>query len=132
MIVGQDGPAVVLSAETAYWLETVCRVSALRMRLRDGRHQQVSQELLDLRHVAMSFDPSRLPENAEVGRTYAEVRRDSDRWMSVADAADLLDIGDRAVRLACQQGRLDGELVRGRWRIRRQAIEDFKRGGTAA
>jgi excisionase family DNA binding protein len=53
-------------------------------------------------------------------------------WVSVTDAADLLNIGDRAVRLACQQGRLDGELVSGRWRIRRQAIDDFKRGGTAA
>lgn len=128
MIVGDEGPAVVLSAETAYWLERICKVSSLRQRLRDGSHQRVSVELLELRRVAMSFDPTRLPATAEVGSGSAEVAAglESREWLSVGEAADLLGIGERAVRLACSQDRLDAEQVGGRWRITRQALEDFK------
>ena len=127
MIVGQHGPAVVLSAETAYYLETVCKVAALRQRLRDGRHPQVSQELLHLRHVAMRFDPARLPQNPEVGSESAEVDPALDQGlMTVAEVADLLGIGERAVRLACAEDRLDAEQVGGRWQITRDAYENFK------
>lgn len=128
MIVGENGPAVVISAETAYWLERICKVSSLRQRLRDGRHQLVSQELLELRRVAMSFDPAQLPASAEVGRGFAEVATGLKQreWLTVAEAADLLNIGARAVRLACSEDRLDAERVGGRWRISRQALENFK------
>jgi len=132
VIVGTDGPAVVLSAETAYWLEKLCKVSTLRMRLRDGRHVRVSQELLDLRQAAMSFDPTQLPTDAAVGSRSAEEARwlEQRDWWSVAEAADSLGIGERAVRLACSQDRLDAERVGGRWRITQTALNDFKTGRT--
>lgn len=129
MIIGEQGPAMVLSAETAYWIETILKPARLRQRLRDGRHQQVSQELLDVRRLAMGFDPTRLPAEAEVGRGSAEVGRGLDQWLSVPEVADLLGLGDRAVRLACDEDRLEAEKVGGRWRIHRKAVQDFKARG---
>jgi hypothetical protein len=45
--------------------------------------------------------------------------------MGSAEAADLLGLTDRAVRLACEQQRLRGEQVDGRWRIARIDVETF-------
>jgi excisionase family DNA binding protein len=126
VIIGEHRPAMVLSAETAYWIEVILKPARLRQRLRDGRHQLVSQELLELRRLAMTFDPTQLPEKAEVGRDCAEVGPGFEQWLSVAEAADLLYIGERAVRLACGEDRLDADKVGGRWRVSRQAVEDFK------
>ncbi|MCM0618748.1 helix-turn-helix domain-containing protein [Nocardioides bruguierae] len=127
MIVGEQGPAVVISAETAYWLERICRVSSLRQRLRDGQHQAVSQELLDLRRVAMTFDPALLPQTAAVGSDSAEAATglEQQEWFTVSEAADRLGMGERGVRLACSEDRLDAEQVAGRWRISREALENF-------
>jgi hypothetical protein len=38
--------------------------------------------------------------------------------------ADLLSITDRAVRLACSEGRLEGQRVRNRWQISREAADN--------
>ena len=123
MIIGNGGPAVVISAETALLLERFCKVTELRVRLR-GRNPRVAQELLDLRHVAMQYEEPALPE-AEVG--FAEVAAELDqRLMSVAEVADLLGLTDRAVRLACSQERLEAQQVGGRWRITREAYEEYR------
>lgn len=131
-LIGQDGPAVVISAETAYWLERVCKVSALRQRLRDGRHARVSQELLDLRTAAMSFDPSRL---AQVESDFSQVDPGSDQGLllSVAEVADLLGLTAQAVTLACREGRLEAQQVGPRhpWRITREAFENYRAAGAA-
>lgn len=132
MILGEGGPAVVISAETAYWLERICKVTALRQRLRDGRHQQVSIELVELRRVALSYDPGRLPVSAEGGRRFAEVAEDSEVMMTVAEVADSLSLTDRAVRMACQQGRVEAERIGGRWLISRAAFENYRAARAAA
>ena len=46
-------------------------------------------------------------------------------WMTASRAACELGISDRAVRKACAAGRLDAELVRGQWRIRRASVEAY-------
>ena len=126
-LIGVDGPAVVISAETAYWLEKLCKVSLLRQRLRDGRHPQVSNELLDLRRGAMTFDPARLSLAAQVesGLTKADSQLDQG-LLSVAEVADLLDLTGAAVRLACREGRLEAEQVGRRWQITREACANFR------
>lgn len=124
MIIGETGPGVVISVETAYFLETFCKdISRLRVRTR-GRLPHVAQELLDLRRVGMSFDPQRLPEaEADI----AEVAAESEvGWLSAQRVADLLGMTDRAVRLACSQGRIEAELVGTRWRISEEAFKTFK------
>lgn len=123
MIVGQTGMGLVISAETAYLIETLGDMKKLRARVR-GRYPHISQELLDLRTVAMSFDPQRLPE-AEVD--FPEVAAESEAgWLSSQRAADLLGMTDRGVRLACSEGRLEAEQVGKRWRISQEAYQAFK------
>lgn len=123
MIVGENGPGVVISAETAYFLETYCEdISRLRVRTR-GRLPHVAQELLDLRHVGMAFDPSRLPEaEADI----AELAAPSNQWLTPQRVADLLGMSDRGVRLACSQGRIDAQHVGTRWRISQEAFQTYK------
>jgi excisionase family DNA binding protein len=124
VIAGVDGPCVLLSAETAAWLEHYAKLTSLRVRVRGvpGR-QRVSRELEELRAVATQYRPAPLP---EVEVDIAEVGPRLEQWLSPAQVADRLWITDRAVRLACQQGRMAGELVGNRWRITEAAVESFK------
>jgi len=128
VIVGADGPAVVISARTAVFLEQHGRLSALRVRVR-GINPEVSRELEELRYVAMSHCHS--------GSTSAAGSRDdrspevaapSQVWMSSEQASRHLDLTGRAVRLACHEGRLPAERVGGRWRISSAAVAEFGAG----
>jgi excisionase family DNA binding protein len=123
-LIGQSGPAVVISAETAFLLEKVCNVAGLRARMR-GRRPEIAQELLEVKWAADIHERrvSVLPE-AEAGS--AEVAAPSCSWMSSVDASDLLGLSDRAVRLACSEGRLEAQQVGGRWQITREAVEEFR------
>lgn len=124
-LIGTNGPAVVISAETAYYLEKLTdgAVSRLRVRAR-GANQRVGQELLEIREAAMRFTLPALP---EVKADSAEVARDSEQWLSVIEVADLLGLTDRAVRLACSEGRLEAQQDDARrWRITRQAYEHYR------
>jgi excisionase family DNA binding protein len=53
-------------------------------------------------------------------------------WVSTTQAADLLDISSRAVRLAIDEQRLPAERVDGRWRIAREEVEHYRAGRRAA
>ena len=123
MIIGQTGLGLVISADTAYLLETFGDIKRLRQRIR-GRYPNVSQELLDLRTVAMSYDPERLPE-AEVDSAELAAQSEVD-WLSPQRVADLLGISDRAVRLACSQGRIDAQQVGSRWRISEEGYRAYR------
>jgi excisionase family DNA binding protein len=46
--------------------------------------------------------------------------------MTATRAADVLGITDRAVRKACAAGRLEAELVDGRWRITRASVQAYE------
>jgi excisionase family DNA binding protein len=123
-LIGTSGPAVVISVETAYYLERLTggAVSKLRVRAR-GTNQRVAQELLEIREAAMRFNPP-LP---EVEADLAEVPAESEQWLSVVQVADLLGLTDRAVRLACSEGRLEAQQDGSRrWRITKKAYEDYR------
>jgi hypothetical protein len=47
-------------------------------------------------------------------------------WLSTTQAARLLDQTNRAVRMACQSGRLQAEQENGRWRIRCEDFEHYR------
>jgi excisionase family DNA binding protein len=47
-------------------------------------------------------------------------------WMTTAEVADLLYLSDRAVRMACKNGRLRADQIDGRWRISREDFEHFR------
>jgi hypothetical protein len=109
--------------ETAYLLEKVAGVSQLRQRLR-GLNPKVCQELLDLREMALRYEPPVLPE-AEAASPEVATGLGSGR-LNAMQAADLIGISDRAVRLACTEGRLDADLVGGRWRVTRDEAKRFR------
>lgn len=48
------------------------------------------------------------------------------KWMGTTEAAEMLGITDRAVRLAITQKRLHATNLHGRWRITPEDIEHFK------
>ncbi len=52
--------------------------------------------------------------------------------VSAREAADLLGVTDRAVRLACTQGRIPAEQVDGRWLIDREDVEHYRAARDAA
>jgi DNA invertase Pin-like site-specific DNA recombinase len=64
-------------------------------------------------------------------RTYNEIprytaeRRQAEGWMNLTQAADLLDISSRTLRMAVEQGEIEAEhpLVTGPWVFRRSVLE---------
>lgn len=130
MIIGGDrGPAVVLSARTAAYLEKYAGLAALRVRTR-GPLADIARELTDLREAAVAYRGTVLPE-AEA--TLTEVATDSAQWLTSIEVADREQISDSAVRLACREGRIpDAFQVGGRWRISREAAETYRAARAAA
>lgn len=122
VIVGATGPAVVLSAETAAFLEQHAGLSALRVRTR-GVRPVVAAELAEIRDVAQLY---RAPALAEAEAGSPEADPDLDEWLGTVKVADLVGISDSAVRLACRQGRLRAHQVGGRWQCDRAAVEEFR------
>jgi excisionase family DNA binding protein len=46
--------------------------------------------------------------------------------MSTGEVGDLLGLSDRAVRAACQSGRLAAQQVAGRYRISKATVENYR------
>ncbi|WP_090860076.1 helix-turn-helix domain-containing protein [Nocardioides lianchengensis] len=122
MIVGNDGPAVVISARTAAWLERNANLSALRVRVR-GTDPETSAHLEQIRYAALSWRGSATGTEAA---TEAEPASESDMWLSTVEAADLAGITSRAIRKAIAEGRLASVEVGGRHRISREDLEHYK------
>jgi hypothetical protein len=112
-------PAVILSAETCHLLNRIFNLRAVHNHVRD--RPRVAQEIADIRDTAAAL--TSLPE-AGVGS--AEVAPGLEQWLTPQAVADLEGITDRAVRLACTEGRIDADQVGGRWQISRQAYEDYR------
>src|SRR5665647_1460514 len=121
MIIGTDGPAVILNARTAAWLERYANLTALRVRIR-GTDPQISRQLEELRVAAMSWRGS------ATGTTDAPQAEPaaSSEWLSTGQAADLADVTPRAIRKAVTQGRLPATDVNGQHRINREDLEHYR------
>ncbi len=121
MIVGTDGPAVLVAARTAAWLERHAGLSALRVRVR-GTDPQISEQLQELRIAALSWRGSATgTEEAAEPEPGA-----SSSWLSTSEAAGLLGITPRAVRKAIARGALPAVEVAGRHRITREDVEQYR------
>jgi excisionase family DNA binding protein len=121
VIVGEDGPGVVLSARTCAWLERYAGLSSLRVRVR-GTDPEVSAHLEQIRYAALSWRGSAT--GTEVA-TKPEPATDS-QWLSTHQAADLLNVTPRAVVKAIARGALPAKQVGGRHRISREDLEHFR------
>jgi excisionase family DNA binding protein len=63
--------------------------------------------------------------SAEVPQT-PDLVEVSEQEMTTKEAAKVLDISDRGVRLACEAGRLEGRKVGGEWRVAVEEIAAYK------
>jgi excisionase family DNA binding protein len=116
-------PAVILSADTCDLLNRIFNLRAVHNHVRD--RPRIAQEIADIREITASFRA--LP---EATGSIAEVAQDLERWLTPQEVADLEGITDRAVRLACTEGRIPAQQVGGRWQISRTAYEDYRRERT--
>ena len=60
-----------------------------------------------------------------------ELEGSSTHWMSTTQAAAQLGVGDRAVRKAIAEGRMQAENIAGRWRIQQEQLQHFRARRTA-
>lgn len=115
------GPGVFLPARICAALERVADLPRVRVQHR-GLDAELDTVLGDIRTAAARWratatgSPQAPP--PEVGALSG--------WLSTTQAADLLGITDRAVRLAITEHRLNAEQVDGRWRITRENVEHFR------
>ena len=88
-----------------------------------GRDPELYDQLLSLHEAALDW---RTSATGSAVAPSAEVPRTSKEWMSTTEAADLLGITSRAVRLAIGKGALEATEVGRSYRITREAIEHYR------
>lgn len=118
---GIGAPVVVVPARVCAWLERNARLNEVRIENR-GADAEVDAVLVALRLAALTW------RNTATGSPVAakpEVTADLNQWLSTTQAADILYITDRAVRLAISEKRLPATQVNGRYRIAREDIQHF-------
>ena len=117
---GDDGPVVIVSAHVAAYLKRRVALDALRVNARDMGDMEAYYVLNSLQRAALAYDPVPVV-------SAPSVDRQGDSSLSTSEAGIALGITPRGVRDACEKGRLDGQLIDGRWRITRAAIQRYKR-----
>lgn len=122
MLVGRDGPAVVIDARTAAWLDQYAELSRLRVRVR-GTDPQISKALEEIRYAAMFWRSSATGTEVE---TKPEPATNSEQWLSTGQAADRLGVTCRAIRKAIAEARLPAAKVGRNYRISREDLEHYR------
>lgn len=121
-LIGTNGPAVLLDARTCAWLEKYASLTSLRVKVR-GTDPVISKELEEIRFAAMAWRSSA---TGTAGDTEPELASESSQWLSTGEAADLLNMTDRAIRKAIAEDRLSATNQGGRWRITREDVEHYR------
>ncbi|MDP9442939.1 MAG: helix-turn-helix domain-containing protein [Actinomycetota bacterium] len=115
------GEVVVVPARVAAWLTRYAGLERLRAEVR-GADAEVDSVLVALALAAFAWRSSAtgsgLASAPEVAAPCA--------WMSTTQAARLLGITDRGVRLAIAAERLPAQWVDGRWRVAREDVEHYR------
>ena len=110
-----DGSAII-PPRIARWLEDTCKLTAdRRIKLRDT-DPDAYVALAALHLAALSSDS---------GTNQAAAQPDKQQlntWMSTSDVAKALNRTDRCVRKWCSTGRLQAEIVGGRWLVNPTSI----------
>lgn len=124
---GIDAPVVVIPARVCAWLERHARLNEVRIRERSS-DPEVDAVLVALRLAALTW---RTTATGSPVAAKPEAASELNQWLSTTQAADILYITDRAVRLAISEKRLPATLVNGRWRITREDIQHFAAANAA-
>jgi excisionase family DNA binding protein len=120
-VTGNHGPGVEVPGRVAAWLESKLDLRRVRTDVR-GVDPEVDAVLADLHRVALVWRASATGS----ATTPPPEATPPLGWMSTTQAASLLKITDRAVRLAIQEHRLPAQQVAGRWRLTREDVEHYK------
>jgi excisionase family DNA binding protein len=118
---GIDGAVAVVPARVAAWMDARFHLGQVRQAVR-GFDPEVDAALLGLHLAAMTWPAS--DHGSEQGKC-AEVEPPC-TWVGTRQAADRLNITERAVRQAIATKRLPAEQVDGRWRITRDDVEHYR------
>lgn len=127
---GLDGPAVVVPARVAAWLERYARLRQIRVEHR-GADPEVDSVLVALAVAAAAWR-QQTGVSSDQGtdqRKQPELGPCSD--MSTTEAADRLNMTDRGVRAAIAAGRLHAHRDGDRWRVDPEALEHYRSGRAA-
>lgn len=124
---GVDGPIAVIPGRVAAWLNLQVDLDRLRKEVR-GQDSEIDNVLIALSVAATGWrasvfgtGPRNVPEPAP-----------KSSWLTTTEVADLLNQTDRAIRMACQSGRLPAERVGDRWQINREDFEHYRAARRAA
>lgn len=124
---GIDGPIAIISGRVAAWLHQQLQLDALRKDVR-GIDSEVDHVLIALSVAASAWRASVLGTGP---RNLPEPKPRS-TWLTTTEVADLLNLTDRAVRSACQSGRLSAQRIGDRWQISREDFEHYRAARRAA
>lgn len=127
---GIDGPAVVVPARVAAWLERVARVAQLRIDHR-GIDPEVDSVLVALGVAATAWRVNQGISTDQGTGQRKEPELAAGSSLTTTQAANLLHITDRGVRAAIASGRLDAQRVGDQWLIDREDLEHFRAGRAA-
>ncbi len=116
-----DGAVVVVPARVASWLLDHARLRELRIRAR-GVDGDIDAVLTALTVAGLHWQQ----QASEGGSNPAPKPETEAECVGTEKAGAVLGISSRAVRAAILEGRLEAERIDGRWRISRQALQQFR------
>jgi excisionase family DNA binding protein len=122
---GLDGPIVIVSAIVAKRLLTSCGLQRWHAAHR-GENRELDAVLVALKVVASAPGSATGAGNGTALDVSVLSRAPLIWTVGSHEAADLLGIGQRAVRRACSERRLDAQRVGGRWLIANNDLERFR------
>ena len=116
---GLDGPAVIVSARAAAWLNRHAGLDQFRTEHR-GEDAEVDSVLVAFRIAELKW------REAVTGTKEAAPAEQKREWMSTTQAATQTQVGGRAIRKAIERNRLKATWVDGRWRIRHEDLAHYQ------
>ena len=122
LLVGRDGPAVVVSGRMAAFILSYAGRLDDYHRDRRGEDPEVDAALTALKHVALEWRSTRCGTTEPPSPLF---RSSSPGGLSTAEAARRLGLTPRGVRKAIDSGRLPAVLVGHRWVIDPEEVGHF-------
>lgn len=124
---GASGPVAVVTGRIAALLLARADIATLRLEART-EDPEVTAVLGALTYAANAYRTRTSATSALGGSEVDSQAEVAPRLqvMTTTEAAALLGITDRAIRLACAHGRLPAEQAGGRWQINRADVDNYR------
>lgn len=113
------GPAVLVSGRMCAWMEHHVDLARVRVQRR-GIDAEADEVLAAIRAAANAW------RDAATGIVQRQEPAAPRPWFSTTQAADVLHLAPRTVRLACETGVLPARRVEGRWHISAEHLAHYR------